>query len=85
MREIARFLTWQFRRLELWQWAFIVASFLQGVGWTLGGERGTWINIFGAGIILAYLLKWAVWDGTRSAWRQYKKERNQLLDTIKNS
>ena len=64
MREIGRFLIWQFRRLELWQWAFILASFLQGVGWTLGGEWGPWIALSGAVLILGFLAKWAVWDGT---------------------
>jgi len=85
MKEVWSFLQWQCRRLELWQWAFIFASFLQGVGWTLGGEYGPWIAVFGAGIILAFLLKWAVWDGTLSAWNRYKKERNELLTTIRDS
>ena len=85
MRELWNFVVWQCQQFQLWQWAFMLAAFLQGVGWTLGGEWGPWIALSGGAIILLFLLKWAVWDSTRAAWQRYRDQRNSLLTTIKHS
>ena len=85
MRELWGFIRWQCSRLELWQWAFILASFMQGVGWTLGGDWGQGIALSGLGIILVFFVKWGLWDTTRDSWAKYKKHRNELLTTIKTS
>ena len=85
MKEIWNFLIWQFRKFEVWQLAFIFAMFLQGVAVPLDNPYALWVSGSGMAIILGFFFKWAVWDGTRSAWSRYKEERNQLLTTIKNS
>lgn len=85
MRELWNFVVWQCQQFQLWQWAFMLAAFLQGVGWTLGGEWGPWIAVLGGAIILSFLLKWAVWDTTKDNWTKYKKYRNGVLTIIKES
>ncbi len=85
MKEFLGFLRWGWVNFETWQRAFILAAFLQGVGWTLGGQWGPWIALAGAMIILGFLLKWCVWDAIKSSWAKYKQHRNELLTTIKTS
>ena len=41
------------------------------------------LMMIGFGIWFAILLKWFVWDGTRSSWADYKKEKADLFETIK--
>lgn len=36
-------------------------------------------------VVLGSMLKWVVWDGSREQWKKYQKEKQELLDTIKNS
>lgn len=85
MKEIFNFLGWQWRKFEGWQKMFIFSMFLQGLALPMSSPWALWVSGLGLFIISAYLFKWAIWDGTRAAWDRYKKERNGLLDTIKNS
>jgi hypothetical protein len=85
MREILGFIRWCFSGLELWQWAFITAMILQLLSFLATKTLGLWLSGTGLAIILAFISKWVFWDGVRSAWGRYRKERNSLLDTIKHS
>jgi hypothetical protein len=85
MREVPGFIAWLWRSMEGWQKMFLFSMFLQGVGWTWGGEWGPWIGVTGAVIILCYLFKWAVWDSVSKSWARYREERNKLFTTIRDS
>ena len=85
MKEVFNFLRWGYGNLQLWQKMFIFAMFLQGVGWTLGGEYGQYAVFAGISIVFGYLFKWAVWDSVKQSWANYKKHRNELLTTIRTS
>jgi len=85
MREIVNFICWGFRGLAMWQWAFITAMILQVVAFWAAKPLSLWLSGLGLAIILAFLVKWVFWDGVRSAWGRYCKERNSLLETIKHS
>jgi hypothetical protein len=37
----------------------------------------------GAGIIFVFMVKWAIWDGTRSAWARYNEEQEKIVNIIK--
>jgi hypothetical protein len=34
-------------------------------------------------VVFGFMTKWLIWDGTRSAWEKYKKEKSGLFNTIK--
>ena len=85
MREIVKFLQWQWRRFELWQKLFILCAFLMGAGIAAEGLAQQILFGTAAVVYLGYIFKWAVWDGVRSSWQQYKQHRNQLFTTIKDS
>lgn len=85
MKEIAGFMRWGWRNLQFWQKMFIFAMFLQAAGWTLGGEWGPRLVMIGAAIVLGYIFKWAVIESVQTSWANYKKHRNELLTTIKES
>lgn len=85
MREIWGYCRWQWQNFEGWQKMFIFAMFLQGLGWTLGGQWGPWVAVAGAVIILAYIVKWLIIDNIKQSWAKYKQHRNELLTTIKQS
>ncbi len=85
MREIINFLSWQWRRFEVWQKMFIFSMFLQGVAFPLDKPWSLYISGLGLFIILAWMSKWLIWDGVKNSWESYKKSRNELLTTIKNS
>jgi len=85
MKEIFRFLQWQWHRFEFWQLCFIFSMLLSVVSIAVPQPWATYMNITGLSVILLFFAKWAVWDGVRSAWQRYKQDRNQLLTTIRDS
>ena len=85
MKEMWGFVCWGWKNFQSWQKMFIFAMFLQGVGWTLGGEYGQYPVVLGIAIVFGYLFKWAVVDTVQNSWHKYKQHRNQLFSTIKES
>lgn len=85
MKEVVGFVSWLWLRLERWQKMFILAVLVQVIALFLTPPWAFWLSWSGAVIVLAYLFKWAVWDGVSSAWRKYQQERNQLFTTIRDS
>jgi protein-S-isoprenylcysteine O-methyltransferase Ste14 len=85
MKEIVGFIAWQWRKWELWQKIFILNVFLFAVAVTLPNPYDVYIVGALMFAMLAWTLKWAVWDNVRANWQKYRQERNQLFTTIKNS
>ncbi len=85
MREIFRFIQWQWSKFEFWQKCFVGSSAFFGAA--LVADQPLANYLFAAPMLVtgSFLIKWVIIDGTRAAWGRYKKERNELLDTIKNS
>ena len=85
MKEIRDFVVWQWRRFEFWQKCFIFSSFFLGAALVAEPPYVFYFSLVPMVVVTMFMIKWAIIDGTRSAWARYKKERNELLDTIKNS
>lgn len=83
--EIIKFLKWQWQRFELWQKLFIFSGFLGGAGLVSDEPLRHWFLGAAALIYLGYIFKWAIWDGIKSSWHNYKQHRNELLTTIRDS
>lgn len=85
MKEIFKFLKWQWRKFELWQKTFIFASFVGGASIGAPPEIQFYMLLFPMIVIFGFFTKWIIWDRTVESWNEYKKERDGLFDTIKNS
>lgn len=85
MKEILGFIGWTWSKFETWQKMFVFSMFLQGVALPMSKPWDLAVSGLGLTIILAYLLKWMVWDGVKTSWAKYKTHRNELLTTIKDS
>lgn len=85
MKEIFRFIKWQWRKFEFWQKMFIFASFVGGASIGAPPEIRFYMLLFPMIVMLGFLAKWIIWDRTIESWNQYKQERTRLFDIIKNS
>lgn len=85
MREIWNFLAWQWRKFEFWQKCFIFSSFFFGAALVADPPWTFYFSLVPMIVVGSFLFKWAVIDGTRSAWQRYQAEKMKLLKIIKDS
>jgi protein-S-isoprenylcysteine O-methyltransferase Ste14 len=85
MKEVVGFIAWQWRKWELWQRIFIVSMFVFVVAIMLPEPYDIYVVSALTFAMLAWTLKWAVWDNLKASWQKYQEERNQLFKTIKDS
>jgi len=85
MKELFGFLKWTWQSWQVWQKMFILAMFLQGLGWGMGGDYGIWVTGVGVAIVFGFMIKWFVLERIQENWTKYKQHRNSLLTTIKTS
>jgi len=86
MKEIIYFLQWQWRRFETWQRIWLFAAMCLGAAIT--SRPGTAQNVLygiAAGVYIFFICKWVFWDGIHSAWDSYQKEKQQVVDIMKDS
>ena len=84
MKEIFYFLQWQWRKFELWQKAWLFGAMLFGAGLTTSNDntRSIFFSI-ALGIYAVCICKWVFWDGISMAWNSYQKEKQQVVDIMK--
>lgn len=85
MREILKFLAWQWRKWEFWQKCFIVSAPLMGASIAAPEAWRIYLAAIPMLVAFGFTFKWFVWDGVRSSWRKYCEERNKLFGVIKDS
>ena len=85
MKEILGFITWQWRKWELWQKIFIVSMFVFVVAVMLPEPYDIYVVSTLMFAMLGWTFKWAVWDNLKVSWQKYREERNKLFKTIKDS
>jgi len=83
MKKILNFLQWQWKQFETWQKFWMLAMFLIGAGVGASEPYKMYLLGMGAGIIFAFMIKWAIWDGTRSAWARYNEEQEKIVNIMK--
>lgn len=82
MKEALNFIRWQWLKFEFWQKMFIFAMILQIFGYSVENQ---YVVFVGISIVFFYLTKWFIWDRAVESWKNYKKEKEELFDTIKDS
>lgn len=85
MKNFFNFITWGWKKLEVWQKLYVFAMILQIVGWISPNPYSIVFISIGLGIILSTMIKWFIWDSIKTSWKNYNKEKSQLFDTIKQS
>lgn len=85
MKNILRFVSWQWNKWEQWQKVFITVTVIGMIGFLLPDPVGTVLISIQMLTVLGYLFKWAIWDSVKKSYAQYQKERSELFTKIKDS
>jgi hypothetical protein len=85
IKDILGFISWQWAKFEFWQKAFIVSSFFFGAALVAEPPYVAYLSAVPMAVVFGFMTKWLIWDGTKSAWEKYKKDKAGLFDTIKSS
>lgn len=83
MKEFWLFAKWQWAKWETWQKLWILGMFFLGAGSSAEPPVSMYLLAVPMAIFGGYMAKWFFWDGPRSAWQSYKKEKAELFQTIK--
>ena len=85
MKEILEFISWQWRKWEIWQKGYIIGAFFLGAG--VVAPRPYDIYLFAIPMIVLFIWtgKWCVWDQVKESWTKYQTEKRELFTTIKDS
>lgn len=82
MKELINFIKWQWNKWEFWQKSFIVSSAFFGAGISADRPYSIYLFMVPTLVVFAWMTKWMIWDGTKTAWNNYKKEKAELFKTI---
>jgi len=83
MKNLFGYISWVWRNWELWQRSFIIAMILNVVSLALNKPYDIIACAVGWTIIFFWLGKWWIVDVLMKNYKEYKKQRDGLFDTIK--
>lgn len=83
MKEVWSFIRWQAARFKFTDWVWFLGCGFVGAGISASPERAQTFYLIGGGLMMLLVLKWFIWDTTRSQWERYKREKADLFKTIK--
>ena len=81
--EILRWIRWQWRQWEFWQKCFIAAMFCMGVSAGSSKPYDLYFAAVGVIIFFSFTFKWCIVDPAIKSYKEYKRQRDELFDTIK--
>ncbi len=84
-KEVIGFIQWQWSKFEFWQRCFIFSSAFFGAALVAEQPYSFYLSLVPMVVIFSFMSKWLIWDGTKSAWNKYRKEKTELFQTIKES
>lgn len=77
MKEIFNFILWQLKKWKWTDYLWFTGCGMMGIGW----QGNEYVFIVGTTIVLIMMFGALI----SMQWERYKRDRNQLFDTIKNS
>lgn len=83
MKELAGYISWVWRNWELWQKTFVIAFILNAASIFAPNPYDFYMLSVGIGMMFVWTGKWWVWDRAIESYKEYKKQRDGLFDTIK--
>ena len=85
MKEILEFISWQWRKWEIWQKSYIIGAFFLGAGVVAPEPYSTYLITIPMIMLFLWTSKWLVWDQLKTSWIKYRTEKQELFTNIKNS
>lgn len=85
MKEVLKFIRWQWRKWETWQKGYIIGAFFMGAGVVAPNPYDLYLLAIPMIVLFVHCSKWMVWDQVKASWRKYKTEKQELFPTIKDS
>lgn len=85
MKDILRFLKWQWRKFELWQKMFLFSMFILIASTFVDQPLQYYLQLVPVAIFFSTCVKWFIWDRTVESWQKYQAEKASLFETIKTS
>lgn len=83
MKDFLGYISWVWRNWEWWQRCFIVGIILNAIAVFVSKPYDIILSITGFSIIMFWLGKWWIVDVLVKSYKEYKKQRDGLFDTIK--
>jgi hypothetical protein len=83
IKEILLFIKWQWRKCEFWQRCYLVGAFFLGMAAFSPSPYNMYIAVVPVAMFFVSTFKWWMFDPMMESWRKYKKEKQNLFDTIK--
>jgi hypothetical protein len=85
MKNILCFIRWQWNKWETWQKFYILGAFLFGMAAVLPQPYSHFVGSIPVIMLFLTVGKWWIWDPLQSAYSEFKNERQNLFEVIKNS
>jgi hypothetical protein len=83
MKDLLGYISWVWRNWEWWQRSFIVAIMIMTSSVFIDKPYDIIAGMTGWAIIMFWLGKWWIVDVLMKNYKEYKKQRDGLFDTIK--
>ena len=85
MKEFLRFIIWQWNKSEFWQKVFIIITIFTILSIAVPPPYSTYIVMASLSVVYCFICKWWIWDRLILAYKEFKKEKLDLFETIKTS
>jgi Sec-independent protein secretion pathway component TatC len=85
MKEVVDFIVWQWNKWQTWQKWYIAGAFMLGAGVAAPSPYDKILFTIPMIMLFLWTSKWWIWDQLKASWDAYKKEKQELFATIKNS
>jgi hypothetical protein len=85
VKDILQFISWQWRKWEIWQKGFIIGAFFAGAGVFAPKPYDVYLFAIPMIVMFFWTSKWWVWDQLIASWNKYKIEKRELFTNIKDS
>jgi hypothetical protein len=85
VKEVLKFIRWQWRKWELWQKGYIIGAFFMGAGVVAPNPYDLYLFAIPMIVLFVHCSKWMVWDQLMASWNKYKTEKRELFTNIKDS
>lgn len=85
IKDLWNFLVWQWQRWQLWQRLWIVGAGFFGAAIVAPDHMQIYLFAVPVIIVVGCTFKWWLWDSVRASYAEYRRERDTLLDRIRDS
>lgn len=83
--KIWSFIKWRWGKFEIWQKWYIASMLLVGAAIPTPAPYDRYLFLTGFGVILFFLAKFMFWDSIRDSYREYEKEKQNLIKLIEST